>query len=56
MTKTLLAAALLALMPGLTLAQASQAKTTAKTNTAAKASPAKTEMGRGTCLSLRIIS
>lgn len=40
MTKTLLAAALLALMPGLTLAQASQAKTTAKT--AAKASPAKT--------------
>lgn len=42
MTKTLLAAALLALMPGLTLAQASQAKTTAKTNTAAKASPAKT--------------
>ena len=42
MTKTLLAAALLALMAGLTLAQASQAKTTAKTNTAAKAGPAKT--------------
>ena len=42
MTKTLLAAALLALMPGLTLAQASQAKTAAKTNTAAKAGPAKT--------------
>ena len=42
MTKTLLAAALLALMPGLTLAQASQAKTPTKTSTSAKASSAKT--------------
>ena len=42
MTKTLLAAALLALMPGLTLAQANQAKTPTKTSTSAKASSAKT--------------
>ena len=42
MTKTLFAAALLALMPGLTLAQASQAKTPTKTSTSAKASSAKT--------------
>ena len=42
MTKTLLAASLLALMPGLTLAQASQAKTPTKTSTSAKASSAKT--------------
>lgn len=38
MTKSLLAVALLALMPGLTLAQASQAKTPAKASTTAKAS------------------
>ncbi len=41
MTKTLLAAALLALLPGLTLAQSSQAKATAKKSSATKTSTAK---------------
>ncbi len=42
MTKSLLAVALLVLMPGLTIAQTSQTKPTAKTKTTAKASAAKT--------------